>query len=91
MIFLNKILRQLIKNIDYEKIIEHMDNIEDNYREYEQKIMILQVIQQIFCEILIGRRKFVNSDICFEVTNISTNIQNDSSEFEELLHKMVSY
>ena len=39
---------------------------------------------------LIGRRKFVNSDVFFAVTNIRTNVQNDSSEFEGLLHKMVS-
>ena len=26
----------------------------------------------------------------FEVTNISTNVQNDFSEFEDLLHEMVS-
>ena len=52
--------------------------------------MIVQVIQHIFCEILIGGRKFVNSDMCFGVTIIGTNVQNDSSEFEGLLHKMVS-
>ena len=40
-----------------------MDNREDYYRGYIQKIMILQVIQQIFCEMLIGERKIVNSDI----------------------------
>ena len=31
-----------------------------------------------------------NSDIFFGVTNIRKNIQNDSLEFEALLHKMVS-
>ena len=50
-------------NIDCEKIIENMDHSEDDYRGYIQKIMILQVIQLMFCEILIGGRKFVNSDI----------------------------
>ena len=39
---------------------------------------------------LIGGRKFVNCDIIFEVTNIRTYVQNDSSEFEGLLNKMVS-
>ena len=39
---------------------------------------------------LIGGRKIVNSDISFEVTNIRTNVQNDSSEFEGLLHEIVS-
>ena len=39
---------------------------------------------------LIYGRKIVNSDTFFEVTNIRKNIQNDSSEFEGLLHKRVS-
>ena len=52
--------------------------------------MILQVIQRVFCEILIGGRKIVNSDVFFSVTNISKNIQNDSSDFEGLIHEMVS-
>ena len=68
-----------------------MDNSEDYFRGYVQKIMKLQVIQHIFCEMLIGGRKIVNSDIFFEVTNIRKNVQNDSSEFEGLLHKMVSH
>ena len=65
-----------------------MDNIEDDFRGYIKKIMMLQVIQHIFCVMLIGGRKMVNSDI-FEVTNIRTNVQNDYSEFEGLLHEMV--
>ena len=52
--------------------------------------MILKVIQQIFCEILIGGRKNVNSDVFFSVTNIRKKFQNDSSEFKGLLHEMVS-
>ena len=32
----------------------------------------------------------MNSDVFFSVTNIRTNVQNDSSEFEGLLHEMVS-
>ena len=67
-----------------------MDNNKNDFKGYIQKIIILQVIQQIFCEMLIGGRKIVNSDIFFEVTNIRKNVQNDSSEFEGLLHKMVS-
>ena len=67
-----------------------MDNSEGDYRSYIQKIMILQFIQQIFCELLIGGRKIVNVDMFFGVTNIRTNFQNNSSEFEWLLHKMVS-
>ena len=57
----------------------------DDFRGYIQKIMILQVIQQVFCEMLIGGRKIVNSDIFFGVTNIRKNAQNDSSDFEGLL------
>ena len=71
-------------------ILENLDNSTDDYRGNLQKIMILQVIQQIFCEMLIGGRKIVNSDVFFSVTNIRTNVQNYSSEFEGLLHKMVS-
>ena len=67
-----------------------MDNSTDDYRGYLQKIMILQVIQKIFCEILTGGRNVLNSDVFFSVTNIRTNVQNDYSEFEGLLHKMVS-
>ena len=39
---------------------------------------------------LIGGRKIVNSEFFFEVTNIRTNFQNYSLNFEELLHEMVS-
>ena len=42
-------------NIDCEKIIQKMDKSRDDYIGYIQKIMILQVIQQIICEMLIGR------------------------------------
>ena len=51
-------------NIDGENIIEHMDNSKDDYRGYIQKIMMLQVIQHIFCEMLIGGRKLLTV-ICF--------------------------
>ena len=71
------------------KIIENLDNSTGDYNGYVQKIMILQVIQQIFCEMLIGERKIVNSDVFFLVTNIRTNVQNYSSEFEGLIQKMV--
>ena len=52
--------------------------------------MILRVIQQICCEMLIGGEEIVNSDVFFLVTNITTNVQNDSSEFEGLIQEMVS-
>ena len=80
----------LIMNIDCEKIKENLYNITDDYRCYIQEIMILQVIQQILCEMLIGGRKIVNSNVFFSVSNIRTHVQNYSSEFEGLLHKMVS-
>ena len=77
-------------NIDCKICIENLDNNTYDYNGYVQKIMILQVIKQIFCEMLIGGRKIVNSDVFFSVTNIRTNVQNDSSEFEGLIHKIVS-
>ena len=43
-----------------------MDNIKDYYRVYIQKIMILQVTQQIYYEMLIGGRNFFNSDMFLE-------------------------
>ena len=49
-----------------------MDNSTDDYRGYIQKIMIPKVIQQIFCEMLIGGRNVFNSDMFFSVTNIRT-------------------
>ena len=39
---------------------------------------------------LVGGRKIVNSDMFFGVTNISKNVQSDYSDFEGLLHKIVS-
>ena len=38
----------------------------------------------------IGGKQMVNSYVFFLVTNIRTNVQNDSSEFEGLIHEMVS-
>ena len=38
---------------------------------------------------LIDGRKILYADKFFEVTNTRENIQNDSSEFEALLHEMV--
>ena len=76
-------------NIDCKICIENLDNNTDDYNGYVQKIIILQVIKHIFYEMLIGGRKIVNSDVFFSVTNIRTNVQNASSEFEVLLQKMV--
>ena len=71
-IFFNIFFTRLIMNIDCEKYREHMDNCKDNYRGYIQKIVILQVIQNIFCGMLIGRRKLLTV-IFFSVANIRTN------------------
>ena len=67
-----------------------MDNSEDDYKGFIQKMMMLQVIQQIFCEMLICGIKIVNSDMFFRVTNIRKKFQNNSPYFEGLLHEMVS-
>ena len=40
---------------------------------------------------LIGGRKNVNSDDIFLITNIRTNVQEYPSEFEALIHKIVSF
>ena len=66
-----------------------MDNSEDEFISYLQKILILRVIQQIFREMLIGGR-FFHADSFFEATNVRKNVKNRSSEFEGLLKKMVS-
>ena len=71
--------RHLIMNIACKKIIEILDNSEDDHKCYIQKIVILQVIRQIFCEMLTGGRKIFNSDMFFEVANFRTNVQNDAS------------
>ena len=84
----------IFKNVNHEywfwEIIENLDNSTDDCNGYVQKIMIMQVIQQILCEMLIGGRKIVNSGVFFSVANIRTNFQNDSSKFEGLRHEMVS-
>ena len=86
-IFFNIFFRELIMNTNCDKIIENLDNSEDDYRNYIQKIVILQVIKHIFCVILIGGGKIVYIDSFFEVNNIRKCFQNDYSKFEGLLHK----
>ena len=66
-------------NIYCGKITQHMDNSEDDYKDYIQRIVMLQVIQQIFCDMLICGIKIVNSDMFFSVTHILTDVQNNSS------------
>ena len=65
-LFFNILFRTLIMNIYCEKNIGNMDNSSDDYRGYIQKIMILQVIQHIFGEILIGGRNVFSSDIVLQ-------------------------
>ena len=62
-LLLNTYFRTLIMNIDGDRILTNIDNSKYDYNGDIQKIMILQVIQHIFCEILIGGRKIVNSDV----------------------------
>ena len=44
-------------NIDCDRMLTNLDNSTDDYIGHIQEIMILKVIQQIFCEILIGGLK----------------------------------
>ena len=44
-------------NIECEIVLKNLDNRTDDYNCHLQKIMILQVIQQIFCEMFIGGKK----------------------------------
>ena len=81
--------RQLIMNVDSEKMINNLDDSKDNIIIYFQKIVILWVVQPIFCEMLIGGRKIVYADSFFEATNIRKNVQNDSSDFEGLIQEMM--
>ena len=64
--FFDIFFRTLIMNIDCDRMLTNLDNSIDDYIGHIQKIMILQVIQQICCEMLIGGRKIVNSDDIFK-------------------------
>ena len=72
-------------------MLTNIDNSIYDYNGHIQKIMILQVIKQIFCEMLIGGRKIVNSDNIFLITNIRKNLQEDSSNFEAPIQEMISF
>ena len=76
-------------NIDCDRMLTNLGNSTDDYNGHIQKNMILPVIEHIFCEMLNGGEN-VNSDGIFLITNIRTNVQVDSSEFEALNHKMIS-
>ena len=60
--FFNIYLRHLILNIDCDKITEYLEDSEDELSSNFQKILILRVVQHIFCEFLIGGRKTVFTD-----------------------------
>ena len=66
-------------NFDGDRMLTNIDNSTDDYNGHIQKIMIQQVIQLIFCEMLIGGGGIVNSDACFLINNIRANVQEDSS------------
>ena len=51
------IFRTLIMNIDCDRMLTNLDNSTEDYNGHLQEIMILQVIQQIFFEMLIGGKK----------------------------------
>ena len=64
-LFFNIFFRALIMNIDCDMMLRNLDNSLDDYNSHIQKIMILQVIQKMFSEMLIGGRKVVNSGNIF--------------------------
>ena len=49
-------------NIDGDKIIEDLDESEKEFSSYFLKILILRVIQNIFCEMTICGRKIAYTD-----------------------------
>ena len=55
-----------------------------------QKTMILRESQKSFCEIYLGGKKTISTDMFFILENITTNCQMDASEFEEMLYTMLS-
>ena len=48
-LFFNTFFRHLIMNIDCEKVINNLDDSEDSFGSYFQKIVILQVVQYFLC------------------------------------------
>ena len=77
-------------NIDCDRMLTNIDNSTDDYNGHMQNILISKVIQQILCEMLIEGKKIMNSDGIFLIANIRKNVQEDYSEFEELIHEMIS-
>ena len=77
-------------NIDCEKIIEELDYSEEIFRSYFQKILILQVIKHIFMKCSLAKERIIYTDSFFKATTIMESVQNNSSNFDGLINKMVS-
>ena len=77
--FFNIYFRQLIFNIDCAKNIEEIYDSEDGFSSNFHKVVIIQVIQNIVYEMLIGGRKPVYTNSFFEMTNIRKDMSNDTS------------
>ena len=88
-LFFNIFFIALMMNIKWERMLTNLDNSPDDYNSHLQKLMILQVIQHIYREMLIGGKNCEQWCV-FLVINTRTNVQNDSSEFEGIIHEMVS-
>ena len=69
-------------NINCKKHIENLDNSEYYYKGCIQKMIKLQVVQHICCEVLIGGIKIVYTDMFIKATNIIIVFQNYLSWFE---------
>ena len=72
------------------KMLTNLYNSTDDYNGNLQKIIILQVIKFFLWNVK-WRKKNCEQWCVFSVTNIRTNFQNDSSEFEGLIHEIVSH
>ena len=76
-------------NIDCENLKNILDDSEDYFRKYFQNLWYCELFSIFFmkCELV---EKIIHTDLFWEATNIRKKSQNDSSEFEGLLHKMMS-
>ena len=71
------------------RIIEQLDDNEDEFGYKFQKIILLQEIQRIYGEMLIGVRRTVLTESSFEAMNIRKNAQNYPSWCDGLLHEVL--
>ena len=78
--FFNVFFRTLILNINCDFFLTNLDNSTDDYNGNIENYDNASYPTD-FCEMLIVGIKIVNSDVFFSVTNIRTNVQNDSSDF----------